>query len=110
MKETAWIGYWLTPTGLKILKKNFDAILKMDHPRNIKQLCYFLGAVNYYQYIWPQQSHVLKPLTELTGKGKFVWDPDPKDPVHTRAFDAMKALIAADAFCPYPDHTKPFEI
>jgi len=52
----------------------------------------------------------LKPLTELTGKGQFVWDPDPDNPVHTKAFEAMKALIAADAFCAYPDHTKPFEI
>ena len=30
--------------------------------------------------------------------------------MHTRAFQAVKALIAADAFCAYPDHTQPFEI
>ena len=53
---------------------------------------------------------MLKPLTELTGKGKFTWDPDPDNPVHNKAFEAMKALIVSDAFCAYPDHNQPFEM
>ncbi len=106
MKETDYLGYWFTPTGLKPWKKEVDA----DRPRYIKQLRSFLGAVNFYHDMWPRRSHVLKPLTQLTGKDQFVWDPNSNDHVHTKAFVPMKALIAADAFCAYPDGTKPFEI
>ena len=60
--------------------------------------------------MWPRCSHVLQRLTNLIGKGKFIWDPDPNNPIHTKAFKAMQALIAANAFCPYLDHSKPFEI
>jgi hypothetical protein len=67
IKETDWLGYWLTPQGLKPWKKKIDAILRMDCPHNATKLRMFIGCDNYYLDMWLSCAHILKPLTNQSG-------------------------------------------
>ena len=94
------------------MKKKIDAILKMQPPKSLKQLHGFVGMVNYYRDTWPHWSDILAPLTAKTGTPKkgekappIVWSPEMQ-----KAFDHMKALMAVDVLCAYPNHNKPFHI
>ena len=105
VQETDWLGHWLTPTGLKPWRKKIDAILRMERPQNIKQVRSFIGAVTFYRDMWPHRSHILAPLTELTGHAPFIWSER-----HQHAFDQMRSLLAEDVLLHYPDHNLPFHI
>ena len=105
VQETDFLGHWLTPQGVKPLRKKIQGILDMQAPTDIGQLRSFLGMVTYYRDMWPRRSHILAPLTDLIGTKQFLWTE-----AHDKAFKAMKAQIAKDTLLSYPDHNKPFKI
>ncbi len=94
------------------MEKKVEAIHNMDTPSNFKQLRGFIGMVNFYRDMWPHQAHILAPLTAKTGAPKK----GVKQPKFVRtknmqiAFKRMKALMAADVLCAYPNHNRPFDI
>jgi hypothetical protein len=66
--------------------------------------------VNNDRDMWPHRSHILAPLTAKTGAPKngeksppFQWTSEMQ-----KAFNQMKALMAANVLCAHPNHNKPF--
>ena len=62
VQETDWLGYWLTPTGLKPWRKKIDAILRISAPKTKTELCDFIGGITYYRDMWHKCAHILAPL------------------------------------------------
>ena len=58
----------------------------MSAPNTQTGVRFFIGSVNHYQSLWPRRAHVLAPLGQLTGKGKFIWEP-----IHQKDFDEIKS-------------------
>jgi hypothetical protein len=105
VQETDWLGYWLTPIGLKPWKKKIDAIIALQPPRSQKELCSFIGAVTFYRDMFRHRSHLLAPLTDQVGKKKFTWNEECQI-----SFQEIKSIMAQDTLLRYPDHNLPFHV
>jgi hypothetical protein len=110
VKETDWLGHWLTPTGPKPWRKKIEPILALAPPKSLKQLCALIGFINFYKDYWKKRAHTMAPLTSLTGlktNKKFCqsWSTP-----QLKAFNAIKAMIACKILLTYPDPNEPFDI
>ena len=68
--EIEYLGYLLTPEGIKPQPKKVEAMKRVQAPASFTQLKSFLGMVNFYRDMWPRRSDILTPLNDLAGKGK----------------------------------------
>ena len=107
VQETIFLGYWLTPNRLKPWRKKIDVILWLQHPRTVKDLRSFIGAVTYYCTMFLKRAHILTPLTALTSQksGNVAWSAECQ-----QAFDTIKAILSSDVLLCYPDHNKSFHV
>jgi hypothetical protein len=114
VQELEYLGYWLTPKGIRPMAKKVKAIKNLQSPKTVKQVRSFLGMVNYYKDMWRHRSHLLAPLTDLTAnkdgttgkkRGPIKWEK-----VHQDAFDQIKQAITDDVMLSFPDFNKPFEL
>ena len=93
------VGYLINQEGVRPTMKKVEAIKNLATHKTRKQLRSFIGMVNYYRDMWPKQSHLLAPLTNLTSKNvKFKWTEE-----YQKAFDEIKTVIAQETMLIYPD-------
>ena len=66
--KTEYLGYIQSRGGTKPQPKKVQAFLTLTPPQNVKQLCRFLGMVQYCRDIWARHSEVLAQLSDLVGE------------------------------------------
>ncbi len=104
IQETDWLGYWLTPTGLKPWCKKLMASYKFRDQKTYHKYVAFL-AMSIISATCGLNAHILTHLSSESEKKTFCWTTE-----MDLAFKGMKALMAHDCLLAYPNHNKPFHI
>ena len=93
-----YLGYTLTPHGIKPQTKKVEAIQRILPPKNTRQLKRFLGMINYYRDMCKRRSHILAPLTAISGSKKnFKWTE-----VEQKAFEEAKRMVEKETLLVNP--------
>ena len=74
---------------IKPLRSRIEAIQKLNPPTTPKDCCSFAGMVNFLSMFCPEIRKLLKPIYDLTRKGRhFIWGKEQQE-----AFEEIKRRL-----------------
>ena len=77
MKEVKFLGHVVSEQGVVVDPAKIEAVMKWEPPKNVTDVCSFLGLAGYYRRFVEGFSKLAMPMTHLTKKGeKFLWTPE----------------------------------
>ena len=86
--EITFLGHILTSEGLKPDPEKIKAIVRMEPPKDVREVQRFNGMVNYLARFMPNLSEKIEPLRRLTNKdAEWSWEKEQKG-----AFEKIKSL------------------
>ena len=81
-----FLGHLIDAKGIHTTPDKLRAIVDAPAPRNVNELCSFLGFLNYYSKFIPQSATILHPLNPLLCKNtKWEWSKECQE-----SFDSAK--------------------
>jgi len=90
--ETEYLGYVISPQGLRMDEKKIWTIKDWKEPTNVKGVQSFLGFANFYRWFIKDYSKITMPLSSLTRKEK-VWEWDDRQ---QEAFETLKKAMTTE--------------
>jgi hypothetical protein len=104
LEEGNMLGHIISKDRIKIDPIIIEAIQKLEHPRNIKDLQSFNGKINFLRRFIPNLAELLKNITNMLKKGtKIKWDSESK-----KSFEQIKHTLTQAPVMISPDFTKDF--
>jgi hypothetical protein len=77
LEEVAFLGHVLTTEGVTVDPVKTEAVKEWEQPRNVTNICSFLGLARYYRRFIENFSKIAKPMTNLLKKtNEFEWTPE----------------------------------
>ena len=87
--------------SVKPLRSRLEAIQKLQSPNAMKGCKSFMGMVNVLNMFCPELQKLLKPIYDLTRKGRpFVWEKEQQD-----SFEEIKCRLIRPPALPMPNTT-----
>jgi hypothetical protein len=104
LEEGKLLGHIISKDGIKIDPSRIEAIQKLEHPRNIKELQSFIGKINFLRRFIPNLAELLRNITNMLKKDtKIKWNTESK-----QSFEQVKHALTQDPVLISPDFTKDF--
>ena len=68
MQESKLLGHIMSKDGIKIDPKRVEAIDTINFPRNVKEIQFFLGKLNFLRRFIPNFAEIVKLITDMLKK------------------------------------------
>jgi len=105
IKEIPILGVIVGKRQVKMEQEKIKAVKEWKTPTKVKNVESFLVFANFYRRFIQNFSHITKPLNELKGKKKWVWNED-----HQKAFDKLKEKITSQPVPSLPKREGKFRV
>ena len=105
-KAIPFLGYILTPDGIKCSTSHIEAVRTFPRPHKVKEVRSFLGLCMFYRKFIPSIYEHTYSLNRLTRKGvAFSWSDNCEE-----SFQKLKDILCSDVILKFPDYSRPFTI
>ena len=105
-RETKYLGFVITPRGVKIDENKIKAIRLIGPPQNSTETRSFLGCCSFFRKFIPSFSTVAEPMIALTRKrARFNWTP-----ACQQSFEQLKASLTSVPMLAFPDPAKEYHL
>jgi len=105
-RETEYLGYVISPKGLRMDKEKIRTIKEWKEPMNVKGVESFLGFANFYRRFIRDYSIIMTPLSSLTWKEK-AWEWGDKQ---QESFETLKGAMITEPILQHCDLERPVNI